>query len=112
MKPVSKKQPFCGDFSIIKSLPLTSISYFSKLFIIFLLVFSSTLLLNFKVSSAESNSQQVPVKKALPALKKTTSSKTVKGKIKVQKNKKRVVIKKDTLKDIDPTSVGSPLYNN
>ena len=112
MKPISKKQMFRGDFSIIESLRLTSISYFSRLFIAFLLVFSSTVLLNFNAFSAEFKSQQVTVKKATPAATKIGLPKIVKGKIKGKKNKKRVVIKKDTLKDIDPASISAPLYNN
>lgn len=112
MKPISKKQPFCDDFSIIESLRLTSTSYFSRLFIVFLLVFSSTLLWSFNAFSVEFNSQQVTVKKAIPAATKIVPPKILKGKIKGKKNKKRVIIKKDTLKDIDPSSISSPLYNN
>ena len=109
MTPVSQKQPFCGDFSIIKSISSTSALSFSRLFIALLLIFSSTLLLNFSVFSAELNTQQVPVKKAIPSIAKRASPKIVKGKA---KSKKSVVIKKDTLKEIDPTSASSPLYNN
>ena len=52
------------------------------------------------------------VKKAIPAATKIVPPKIVKGKIKGKKNKKRVVIKNDTLKDIAPSSISSPLYNN
>ena len=112
MKPVLQKHPFCGDFSIIKNLRLTSISYFSKLSVVYLLVFSSTLLLNFNALSVEVNSQQVPVKKVVLVTAKSATSKIVKGKANGKKSKKSVVIKKDTLNDVDPASASSPLYNN
>lgn len=112
MKHISRKNSFCGDFSIIKSIFSTSTPCFSRLFIAFLLIFSSTLLFNFSVLSAELNTQQVPVKKTIPSIAKKTSPKIIKSKVKSKKNKKSVVIKKDTLRDIDPASVSSPLYNN
>jgi hypothetical protein len=112
MKLITQKQPFCGDFYIIRSIRLASISSFSKLFITLLFIFSLMLLLNFDTLAVKKNSQQVPVKKVIttPA-KNQSSSKIMKGK-KGSKSKKRVVIKKDTLLDIDPTSTKSPLYNN
>jgi hypothetical protein len=107
MKPILQKQPIFGDFSITKSIRLTSISRLSIVFLIFL---SLTLLLNLDALSVELNSQQVPVKKAVPAPTKSASPKILKGKAK--RSKKSVVIKKDTLKDIDPATANSPLYNN
>jgi hypothetical protein len=109
MKPITQKQSFCGDFSIIKSIHLTSIS---RVLIVFLVFFSSTLLLKSNACAVELNSQQVPVKKAVSVPTKSASPKIVKGKVKGVKSKKNIVVKKDTLKDIDPASANSPLYNN
>jgi hypothetical protein len=112
MKLATQKQSFCGDFYITKTNRLASISSFSRLFIVFLSIFSSTLLLNFETLAVEKSNQQVPAKKATPTpVKSASSSKIVKGK-KGSKSKKSVVIKRDTLLDIDPASVKSPLYNN
>lgn len=108
MKLTTQKTPFCDEFSIIKSVRSASISSFSKLFIAFLLIFSS----NFDALSVESNNQQVPVKKTVPTPAKSASSKKVKSKVKGKKTKKSVIVKKDTLLDIDPASTKSPLYNN
>ena len=112
MKRTTQKQPFYGDFYITISIRLASTSIFSRLIVVFLLIFSSTLLLNFNTLAVEKNNQQLPVKKvtSTPA-KRTSSSKIVKSK-KVKKSKKSVVVKKDTLLNIDPTTANSPLYNN
>ena len=112
MKPITQKQPFFDDFSIIKNIGLIPFSSFSKLSIVLFLFFSSTLLLSFNAFSVELSNQQIPVKKVVLATTKSTPSKIVKGKTKGKKSKKSVVIKKDTLKDVDPASASSPLYNN
>jgi hypothetical protein len=108
MKPITRKPPFYGDFSIIKSIRITSIS---RLFVVFLLFFSSTLSLSFNALATKKNSLQVPAKKttSTPA-KIVSSSKIVKSK-KVRKSKKSIIVKKDTLRDIDPATANSPLYN-
>lgn len=112
MKRITQKQPFYGDSHIIRSIRLASISIFSKLIVVFLLIFSSTFLLSFNTLAVEKNSQQLPVKKVTPTpAKRTSSSKIVKSK-KVKKSKKSVIVKKDTLLDIDPATANSPLYNN
>ena len=112
MKPTTQKQPFYGDFYIIRSISLASTSIFSRLIVVFLLIFSSTLLLSFNTLAMEKNNQQLPVKKvtSTPA-KRASPSKIVKSK-KAKKSKKSVVVKKDTLLDIDPATANSPLYNN
>ena len=108
MKLITQKQPFCGDFYIIKSTISAPISSFSGLLIVFLL----TLFLNYNAFAAEKNDQQIPVRKTIVApVKKVPSSKIVKGK-KGKNGKKSVVIKKDTLIDVDPASANSPLFNN
>ena len=113
MKLITQKQPFLGDFSIIKSNHLASIFSNSRLLItICLLLFSSILSLSFNAFSSEITNQQVPAKKAVPVAAKSTSAKIIKGKAKGKKNKKSVVVQKDTLKDIDPATTSSPLYNN
>jgi hypothetical protein len=109
MKLAIQKHPFYGDSYIIRSISLASISAFLRPFILFLFIFSSILSLSFSAFAVEKNSQQVPAKKVTPTpVKSASSSKVVKGK----KRKKSVVIKKDTLKDIDPASANSPLFNN
>ncbi len=110
MKLIPQKKSFCGDSYIIKSIYLTSISSFSKLFIVFLLFISSILLLSFNAFPVVFNHQQVPVKKVAPIAAKSAFPKTVKSKAK--KSKKSVIIKKDTLRDFDPASISSPLFNN
>lgn len=112
MKTIIQKQPFFGDFSFIKSISLASIPPFSRLLLLCLLVFSSTLLLNFNAIAVVKSSQQVPVKKVTQnPLKSASPSKTVKSN-KGKKGKKSIVIKKDTLFDIDPASAKSPLYDH
>ena len=112
MKRTTQKLSFYGDFYIIRNIRFSSISIFSRLIIVFLLIFSSTMLLSFDTIAVEKNNQQLPVKKATsPSKKRTSSSKIVKSK-KVKKSKKSVVIKKDTLLNIDPATANSPLYNN
>jgi hypothetical protein len=54
----------------------------------------------------EANNQQVPAKAKTAVVKPLPA----KGKAKTKKAKK-VVIKKDTIPDIDPANVNSPLYN-
>ncbi|MEY4541154.1 MAG: hypothetical protein RLZZ306_2911 [Bacteroidota bacterium] len=114
MKLTTQKPLVFGDFSIIKSNRLASFFLNSRrLTTICLLLFSSTLLVNFNAFPSEIINQQVPAKKAVavPA-KSSTSAKIVKGKAKGKKGKKSVVVKKDTLIDLDPGSANSPLYNN
>lgn len=112
MKRTTQKQPFYDDFYIIRSIRLASTSIFSRLIVVFLLIFSSTLLLSFNSLTVKKNNQQLPVKKVIPIpAKRTSPSKIVKSK-KVKKSKKSVVVKKDTLLDIDPATANSPLYNN
>lgn len=56
----------------------------------------------------EANTQQVPAKaKAVSIVKPIANKKKTKAK----KTKKVVVVKKDTISDIDPANVNSPLYN-
>ncbi len=113
MKLISQKQPFCGDFYIIRSIRFASISSFSRSLVVFIFVFSSSLFSSLNAVAVEKNNQQVPAKKVTPTPAKSASTtKIVKGKKKVGKSKKSVVIKKDTLNDIDPASSNSPLYNN
>ena len=112
MKFATQKQPFFGDSYVIESIYLASISCIQRLIFTFLFVFSSTFFLNFNAFSFEKNSLQVPVKKSIPTPTKSISSKTVKSKAKGAKSKKNVVVKKDTLIDIDPATASSPLYNN
>lgn len=112
MKLTTQKKPFCGDFHIIKGIHLASFSSISRIFVVSLLIFSSTLSLHSNAFAIEEIDQQVPAKKVTSTFAKSTSStKIVKSK-KDGKRKKSVVIKKDTLKDIDPASSSSPLYNN
>ena len=111
MKLLPQEQSFFGDFSIIKPINLAPISSISRLLIVLLLIFSSTISLSFGICEAEKNTRQVPVKKVPTNPVKRTVPIIVKGKVK-KKNKKSVVIKQDTLKDTDPTAASSPLYNN
>jgi hypothetical protein len=55
----------------------------------------------------EARSQQVPAKAKVAVVKHSVT----KGKAKTKKTKKVVVVKKDTILDIDPANVNSPLYN-
>jgi hypothetical protein len=111
MKFIIPKQQFYGDFSTIQSIRLASNFSILRLPIVFLLFFFSILSLSFTTLAIEKNSQQVPAKKTIKtSAKRVSSSKILKGK-KGSKNKKSVVVKKDTLVDIDPASTNSPLFN-
>ena len=108
MKLTTQKQPFFGDFYIIKRIRLASISSLSRYVIVFLLAF----FLNFNIFAVEKNDKQTPVKKTIVApLKSPVPSKTAKAK-KGKNGKKSIVSKKDTLNNADPASANSPLYNN
>lgn len=112
MRFKTKKQPSDGDCSIIDRILWNSFASVSKLSIVFLLFFSSSLLVSSNAFSLAHNHQQVPVKKVTVITKKSNSSKVVKGKIKSTKPRKSTVIKKDSLQDINPASFNSPLYKN
>jgi hypothetical protein len=112
MKLITQKPPFCSDFSITKGINSASISSISRCLLVILSIFFSVLLFNSNSLAIDKNSQQVPTKKSTPASTKSTSpSKIVKSK-KGSKSKKSIVVKKDTLRDIDPATANSPLYNN
>lgn len=111
MKLTTKKQMFLDDFSIIKINYLASFISNSRLLTVILLLFSSTLSINFNAFSNEVSNQHIPVKKVNPVSTKNVSPKITKRKAKGKKNKKSIVVKKDTLKDIDPASANSPLFN-
>ena len=109
MKLITQKQSFFGDFYITRRIRLAPISSFSRSFIIVLLAFFATLFLNYSTLAIDKSNQQLPTKKPTPvATKGASSSKILKGK----KSKKRAVVKKDTLINVDPASANSPLYNN
>jgi hypothetical protein len=111
MKLITPIQQFYGDFSTMQSIRLASNSSILRLSIISLLFFFSILPLSFATLAIEKNSQQLPAKKTIKtAAKRVSSSKIAKGK-KGSKNKKSVIVKKDTLVDIDPASTNSPLFN-
>lgn len=112
MKSTTKKQQFNDDFKIIERIHWDSFALISRLSMIALLFFSSSLLLPSNAFSVASIDKQIPVKKVVVTTKKSTSSKVVKGKSKSSKRKKRTVAKKDSLQDIDPTTTSSPLYKN
>lgn len=105
MNAHDKKHSFFND-SLSISL-VNCESYFSsnmKLLTIFLFLFSG---LCFNI---EAYNLQVPAKsKSAVAIKKPAVSAVTKGKTKAKKVKK-VVIKKDTMPEIDPANASSPLY--
>lgn len=104
MNTHAKKLPFFNDslvFPPAKRNPFLSPRM--KLLTLFFLLFSG-LFLNIKA-----HAQQVPAKVKVVAVKSTLSV-AKKGKKKTRKLKK-VVIKKDTMPEIDPANINSPLYN-
>ena len=106
MNTHDKKHTFFNDslvFSQAKSNPFLSSKM--KLLTLFLLLFLGL------CSTIEANNLQVPAKpKPTVATTKSVIPAVTKGKKKAKKIKK-VVIKKDTVSDIDPANVNSPLYN-
>jgi hypothetical protein len=112
MKLISKKQPFCGNFYIITIIRFASISSFSRLLVVFIFVFFSSLFSNFNTLAVDKDNQQVPAKKVTPTPAKSASTTKIAKVKKVSRSKKSVVTKKDTLTDLDPASASSPLYKN
>jgi hypothetical protein len=113
MKILTQKRSFFSDFAITKKSKNSSFCVFSRAFLLlFIFIFSS----NFSSLNASiivATLQQKPTTKTTPK----TSPSTVKVdkdklKARLNKNKKKVVVKKDTIRDIDPASTGTPLYKN
>lgn len=94
---------FNGSLAFFQAKAKRFLSLKMKLLTLFLSLFSG-LFLNIKAYT-----QQVPVKpKVKVAVVKPTLPLVAKGKA---KKVKKVIIKKDTIPEIDPANVSSPLYN-
>ncbi len=112
MKFLTQKRQFFSDSSITKNAQ----SALSKvIFILSFFLFSSNCP-NIKASNiAEILQQKSTTKttpKTSPATTKTTKVDKDKLKARLNKAKKKAVVKKDTLQDIDPANTGTPLYQN
>jgi hypothetical protein len=111
MKNLTQKHSFFSDLSITKKSKSSSFCVFSKAFLLLFIIIFSSNFSNANASITVEILQQKPTTKSVP---KTTPTKVDKDKLKARlnKNKKKVVVKKDTLPDIDPASTGTPLYKN
>ncbi len=108
MNILAQKRLVFSDLYIIKKSKILSFYTFSKVFpLLFMIIFSS----NF--SNASIVLQQKPTTKTTPKPSSSTT-KVDKDKLKARlnKNKKKAIVKKDTLQDIDPANTGTPLYQN
>ena len=106
MKLITQKQLFLVDSIIIKRTIISVFPQISRLLLVLLLFFSSGLFLNINGTNFSINSYQVPAKTKVKAV--TIKANKSKGK----KVKKNVLMKKDTLREVDPASTNSPLYNH
>lgn len=105
MNTPDKKHSFFDDYlSFFQTEGKPFISSKMKILTLLLLLFSGLFL------TIEAHTQQVPAKpKAKVVAMKSASPATTKGKKKAKKMKK-VVIKKDTMPEIDPANTNSPLF--
>jgi hypothetical protein len=110
MKNLTQKRTFFSDLSITKK---SSLCVFSKAFLLLFIIIFSSNFSNANTSIAVEILQQKPTTKTTPKTSPTTT-KADKDKLKARlnKTKKKAVVKKDTLQDIDPASTGTPLYKN
>jgi hypothetical protein len=113
MKFLTQNRTFFSDLSITKNAKSSSFCRYSRAFLfLFIIIFSSNFS-NVNASITVEILQQKPTTKPTT----NTSPSTVKVdkdklKARLNKRKKKAVIKKDTLQDIDPASTGTPLYKN
>jgi hypothetical protein len=113
MKISTQKRSFFSDFAITKKSKNSSFCVFSKAFLLlFIFIFSSNFS-SINASTIVEILQQKPTTKTTPKTS-PTAVKVDKDKLKTRlnKTKKKAVVKKDTLQDIDPASTGTPLYKN
>jgi hypothetical protein len=110
MKTLTQNRSFFSDIFITKN---ASFSVFSKaFFLLFIITFSSNFS-NANTTIAVNILQQKPTTKTTPkTFPSTVKVDKDKLKARLNKNKKKAVVKKDTLQDIDPASTGTPLYKN
>ena len=104
MNVYDKKHSFFNDYwSFFKAKINPFISSKMKISTIFLLLFLGLFL------NMEAHTQQVPANSKAKVMATKSKLPVAKGKKKTKKMKKNV-IKKDTMSEIDPTNVNSPLY--
>jgi hypothetical protein len=110
MNPQTQKFKFFSDFYVVKK--SKNVSFRIAFTGIFLFVVSSNFL-GVNASSVLVTLQQKPTTKTSPKTP-APATKVDKNKLKARLNrdKKKSVIKKDTLQDIDPANVVTPLFKN
>jgi hypothetical protein len=113
MKISTQKRTFFSGFVITKKSKSSSFCVFSKAFLLlFIFIFSSNFS-NINASTIVEILQQKSTTKTTPKTSPSTVKvDKVKLKARLNKIKKKAVVKKDTLQDIDPASTGTPLYKN
>jgi hypothetical protein len=113
MKNLTQKRTFFSDLSITEKSKNSSFGVFSKAFLLLFIIIFSSNFSDVNASITVEILQQKPTTKTTPKTSLTTT-KVDKDKLKTRlnKNKKKAVVKKDTLQDIDPASIGTPLYKN
>jgi hypothetical protein len=113
MNPQTQKLRFFSDLYVIRKSKIVSFRIVFNTVLLFFLFFVSGNFLKVNASSVLATLQQKPTTKTSPKTSAPTS-KVDKNKLKTRlnKDKKKPVIKKDTLQDIDPANVGTPLFKN
>lgn len=109
MKILTQKRRFFSDLSFT----IKTKKAFSKAILLFSLFIFSSNFSNLNASTIVEILQQKPTTKTAPKTSPSTK-KVDKDKLKsrLNKTKKKVVVVKDTLQDIDPANSGTPLFQN
>jgi hypothetical protein len=113
MNPQTQKFKFFSDFYVIRKSKIVSFRLAFNAILLFFLFIVSGNFVDVNASSVLVTLQQKPTTKTIPKAS-APATKVDKNKLKARlnKDKKKSVIKKDTLQDIDPANVGTPLFKN